>query len=180
VLSSLFSTYPLLTQSRCLKTRHIFEVPLPPRSTPAADIPYRPTFTDASRTELVFPVMLHYPQHAMTDIIASFRESDTVFDHLSAMFPPDAASPEWDRAGEYVNDGRLVVYAITRKKRLLKVGRKMALRQVIEAAKGKDQGPGSGGVDGLELAEGCLSAVVVPKGPVEEKWVQDFKRSRDE
>lgn len=100
---------------------------------------------------------------------------DTPFTlHLENMFPPKAPSPEWDRVGEYVV-GNLVVYAITSRKRLLKVGKKMSLRDVCTAAKAKD-----GPIDGLEVKDGCLTFVVLPKGSVEQKWVEDFKQSRDQ
>ena len=41
-------------------------------------------------------------------------------------------------------------------------------------ARAKEGGP----VDGLELKDGCLTFVVLPKGDVEQKWVEEFKRSR--
>jgi small subunit ribosomal protein S7e len=89
------------------------------------------------------------------------------------MFPPQAPRPEWDKRGEYV-DGQLVVYAMTRRKRLLKVGKKMTLIDVCKAAKGKEGEPR----DGLEVKDGCLTFVVLPKGDVEKKWIEDFKKSR--
>jgi len=88
------------------------------------------------------------------------------------MFPPQAP-PDWDIKREYI-DGNLAVYAITRKKRLLKIGKKMALRDVLRAAKGKD------GEDGLEVKDGCLSFIILPKGSVELKWVEDYKNVRTE
>jgi len=90
------------------------------------------------------------------------------------MFPPQAPAPDWDEKGEYV-DGQLVVYAITRRKRLLKVGKKMTLVDVCKASKGKE----GESRDGLEVKDGCLTFVVLPKGDVEQKWVDDFKRARD-
>jgi hypothetical protein len=90
------------------------------------------------------------------------------------MFPPQAQAPEWDKNAEYV-DGRLVVYAITLRKRLLKVGKKMTLTDVCRAAKGKHGEPR----DGLEIKDGCLTFVVLPKGEVETKWVEEFKNARD-
>lgn len=89
------------------------------------------------------------------------------------MFPPAAPAPEWDKNGEYV-DGKLVVYAMTMRKRLLKVGKKMTLSDICKAAGGKD-----GVRDGLEVKDGCLSFVVLPKGEAEQKWVDEFKKSRD-
>jgi len=88
------------------------------------------------------------------------------------MFPPQAPPPDWDKAGQYTAN-ILVVYAMTRRKRLLKVGKKMTLRDVCIAAKAKEGEP----KDGLELKDGCLTFVVVPKGEVEQNWVDEFKRT---
>lgn len=90
------------------------------------------------------------------------------------MFPPQATAPTWDTKGEYV-DGGLVVYVITRNKRLLKVGKKMSLRDVCKVAKAKEGQP----PDGLELKDNCLTFVVLPKGNVEQEWVDDFKKLRN-
>ena len=87
------------------------------------------------------------------------------------MFPPEARSPEWDKTGEYTC-GALVVYAATHRRRLLKVGKKMTLRDVCTASKEKEGDP----KDGLELVNGCVSFYVVPKGAVEIRWVEEFKR----
>jgi len=68
-----------------------------------------------------------------------------------------------------------VVYAPTYRKRLLKVGKKMTLRDVCEAAKAAQGQP----TDGLELKDGCLSFVVMPKGGVEKKWIEEYKKTRE-
>ena len=93
------------------------------------------------------------------------------------MFPSSTADnperrPAWDKNGEYLAP-TLVVYAITHKKRLLKVGKKMCLLDLCSASKGKDGQP-----DGLEVKNGCLSVVVLPKGDVESRWVEEFKATR--
>jgi hypothetical protein len=90
------------------------------------------------------------------------------------MFPPQASPPQWDSEGEYI-DGQLVIYATTHRRRLLKVGKKMTLRDVCKAAKGKD-----GQLkDGLEVKDGCLTFVVLPKGEVERRWVNDYKNNSE-
>ena len=48
----------------------------------------------------------------------------------------------------------------------------MSLRNVYKAAKAKEGQP----MDGLEVKDGCLSFVVMPKGDVEKKWVEEFKQ----
>lgn len=115
-----------------------------------------------------------YPQHATSDVISEFAEDTSFADHIATMFPPQAPPPEWDRKGEYV-DGQLVIYAMTHRKRLLKVGKKMTLRDVCKAAKAKEGDP----KDGLEVKDGCLTFAVLPKGDVEAKWVEEYKKTRD-
>lgn len=122
---------------------------------------------------MVFPTFFLYPQYAISDIISDFVEDTTFSAHISTMFPPDAARPEWDKDGQYV-DGRLVIYAMTHRRRLLKVGKKMTLRDVFRASRAKEGEP----PDGLELKENCLTFVVLPKGVIEEGWIDDFKNMR--
>jgi len=138
--------------------------------------PYSPHFDpeDPTHRTLIIPVFFLYPQHATSDIISHFAENTTFAALLTTMFPPQAPAPEWDKNAEYV-DGQLVVYAMTLRKRLLKVGKKMTLGDVCRAAKGKDGEPR----DGLEIKDGCLTFVVLPKGEGEAKWVEDFKKIRD-
>ncbi|KAI0693807.1 hypothetical protein BC835DRAFT_1352229 [Cytidiella melzeri] len=137
--------------------------------------PYTPRFDpeDPDKQTLMFPTFFLYPQYAITDIISEFIEDTPFVAHISNMFPPQAPAPEWDKDGEYV-DGRLVVYAMTHRRRLLKVGKKMTLREVFKASKAKEGEP----VDGLELKDDCLTFVVVPKGEIEQKWIDDFKNMR--
>ena len=129
---------------------------------------------DTSGKTLIFPVFFLYPQYATSDIISQFVEDAPFAAHLAVMFPPQTHSPEWDVKREYIS-GELVVYATTHRKRLLKVGKKMTLRDVFFASKAKEGDP----LDGLELKDGCLTFVVLPKGDVEKKWVEECKRQRD-
>jgi len=134
-------------------------------------VDYKPQFDeeDPSQSTLIFPVHFLYPQHAASDTVPDFSEGGCIGEHLAVMFPPNAAAPNWDKAGEYVN-GRLSIYAVTSKKRLLKIGKKKTLRDMIREA-GKDG-------DGLELQGGCLAVVVVPRGEVETNWIAEFKRNK--
>ena len=129
---------------------------------------------DSSGHTMILPVLFMYPQYATTDLISHFQEDTPFSAHLNVMFPPNAPAPEWDKKGEYV-DGSLVVLGWTRRRRLLKIGKKMTLRDVCKAAKGKDGEP----KDGLEMRDGTLTFVVLPKGAEEQKWVEDFKKTRD-
>jgi small subunit ribosomal protein S7e len=151
--------------------RNLIDMPNPEGSTN----PYRPKFDpeDPTGKMLIMPVFFLYPEHATSDAVPEFVEDTSFGAHLAIMFPRDAPASErqpWDTEGKYMDDGSLVVYAMTRKRRLLKVGRKMTLRDVYRAASGDD--------DGLEVKDGCLSFVVVPKGEVERKWVDDYKNMR--
>lgn len=148
--------------------RNLIIVPNP-KGTPEVD--YKPGFDedDPNRDALIFPVHFLYPQHATSDTVPDFHEDASFGDCLITMFPPNAEPPDWDQAGEYVN-GRLSIYAATGKKRLLKIGKKMTLRDVIREAS-KDG-------DGLELQGGCLAFIVVPRGEVEADWIAGFKRRK--
>lgn len=123
---------------------------------------------------MVFPSFFLYPQYATSDIIAKFVEDTPFSAHIANMFPPQAPSPEWDQNREYI-DGQLVVYAMTHRRRLLKVGKKMTLCDIFQASKAKEGEP----MDGLELKDNCLTFVILPKGTIETKWVEEFKKARD-
>lgn len=144
-----------------------------PKGTP--ENPYVPQFDpeDPAKQTLMFPTFFLYPQYATSDIISEFIEDTPFSAHITNMFPPQAPAPEWDKKGEYV-DGRLVLYAMTHRRRLLKVGKKMTLRDVFNASQAKEGEP----EDGLELKDGCLTFVVLPKGEVEREWIDDFKNNR--
>ena len=128
---------------------------------------------DPTGSTLILPVFFLYPQYATSDIISEFDENSTFRAHLETMFPPNAPAPEWDLKKEYLPEN-LVTYVPTHRKRLLKVGKKMTLRDVFQAAKAKEGQQR----DGLEVKDGCLSFVVMPKGDVEKKWVEEFKQLR--
>ncbi|KAH9947251.1 40S ribosomal protein S7 [Amylocystis lapponica] len=153
-----------LNVSFAYQARNIVSLPRPADS---VDHPYAPHFDpeDPQHTTLVVPVFFLYPQYATSDIVQHFVEDTPFSAHLSVMFPPEASPPEWDKNHQYVA-GQLVIYAMTHRKRLLKVGKKMTLRDACKAAAGKVGEPR----DGLEMKDGCLSFVVAPKGEVERKW----------
>ncbi|KAM6495667.1 40S ribosomal protein S7 [Amanita muscaria] len=138
--------------------------------------PTYPTFDqeDPTGKTLVFPVFFLYPQYATSDVISQFVEDTPFSAHLSVMFPPHAEPPSWDVKRQYI-DGELIIYAMTHRKRLLKVGKKMSLRDVLNASKAKEGDPH----DGLELKDGCLSFAVLPKGDDERRWVEEYKRLRE-
>jgi hypothetical protein len=118
-------------------------------------------------------VLFLYPQYATSDIISEFVEDTPFSAHIERMFPPAESPPYWDVKAEYSVD-RIVIYAVTHRRRLLKVGKKMTLRDVLKVSAAKEGEP----KDGLELKDGCLSFVVLVKGDVEKKWIEDFKKAR--
>ncbi|CAL1701335.1 unnamed protein product [Somion occarium] len=138
--------------------------------------PYVPHFDpeDSSGQTLILPVLFLYPQYATSDIISHFVEDTPFSAHVEAMFPPQAPAPEWDKNEEYIA-GNLVIYAMTHRKRLLKVGRNMTLRDVFKHGREKPGEP----KDGLEVKDGCLTFVVLPRGDAEKKWIEEFKKTRD-
>ena len=167
---------PLFVRSRVRlpQERNLINMPNPDGSAN----PYAPRFDaeDATGGTLIIPVFFLYPEHATSDVVPDFVEDAEFGTVLATMFPPGAPAPSWDVDGRYVV-GSLVVYATTRKKRLLKVGRKMTLRDVCRAA-GGTSASGTTVEDGLEIKDGCLSFVVVSKGEAEQKWVEEYKSTR--
>ncbi|KAH9955557.1 hypothetical protein BC827DRAFT_870643 [Russula dissimulans] len=160
-----------------LAERNLVNVPDPDGST----YPFEPRFdpNDPTGKALLLPVFFLYPEHAMSDVVAEYVEDTPFGDHLAMMFPRGGPFQPWDTERKYVDDGSLIIYTTTRRKRLLKVGRKMTLRQLCRAAgsgNGSAIGP-DGKCDGLEFIDRCLSFVVVPKGEPERKWVEEFKRT---
>ncbi|KAG7096674.1 hypothetical protein E1B28_004088 [Marasmius oreades] len=142
-----------------------------PNAPPPDNYPYFDP-EDPTYKSLIIPVHLEYPEHGTYDVIPEFVEHTPFSAHLEVMFPPKGQSPTWDRRGTYV-EGSLVVYAITKRKRLLKVGKNMTLRDICNAAMPKD-----GAVDGLELNDGHLTFAILVKGDFEKQWIEDFKRLR--
>ncbi|WFC97319.1 HSP70/90 co-chaperone [Malassezia yamatoensis] len=131
---------------------------------------------DPIRTPLLFPVVLMYPEHGTSDLIAEFHEDTTIGQHLDAMFPIEArGSLPWDTAGEYVSKN-LSVIAVTHQKRLLRVGHKFSLRTFMDQA-AKD--PSSGKPedrDGVVLNNGTISLAVFPKNSQAERtWLDALK-----
>jgi hypothetical protein len=134
--------------------------------------PYSAHFDESG--SLVLPVWFLYPQHNVSDLIQEFSEDTTFGDHLDAMFAPDAPPPPFDPSGAQYRSANLMVYATTRGKRAFKCGRKTTLREVLASAKAKEgEKP-----DGIDMKDGCLKFIVVPKGGEEKKWIDEFKRTR--
>ena len=109
---------------------------------------------DASST-LTLPVILLYPLHHQSDFIKAFTETSPLLDHLSYILPLP-----WDEKHEYSVDGT-ECYIETAVGGLIKAGRKLPLRKILESGK-------------LELVDGLLRVYVVPTQRAQE-WIADFK-----
>jgi small subunit ribosomal protein S7e len=101
---------------------------------------------------------------------------------LEAIFPEGGPPANWDIQNREYNAKNVSVYAITRAGRLLKVGFKMTLADLflrsgttIPTSKKGDKEV----QDGLEVRDGSLSFVVVPKGKVEQAYIENFKREKE-
>lgn len=137
---------------------------------------------DIIRTPLILPVFFIYPQHAQSDFISDYHEDTPISSYLSTIFPLSSrGSLPWDLKQEYY-DENLQVYATTKRDRLLKIGKKLSLREVIDQAfKQADKSKGEDQVrdrDGLVMRDGILSLIVLPKGDAEKEWVEKFKNER--
>ena len=108
---------------------------------------------DLTGGTLILPAPFLYPEHATSDVISDFFEDTSLAAVLAVVFLPGAPRMQRDVEGIYA-DASLVVYATTKRKRLLKVGREMTLRDVCRAS-----GSGGGAVgldckDRLEVQDG--------------------------
>ena len=134
---------------------------------------------DAIQTPVIFPVLFLYPVHFQSDLISHFHEDTSIGEHLDLMFPSESrGSLPWDAKGEYTSSN-LNVYATTKRKRLLKLGRKITLREVLDqGAKDADKAKGIER-DGVVMMDGFLSLVVLPRGDGEREWIETFKAERE-
>ena len=97
------------------------------------------------------------------------------------MFPsPVSVIPKksWDTKGEFTSRN-VNVSATTHKQRILKVGRKMELKDIIDqcaasSGKGADR-------DGMVLTDGTLLLYVFAKGSAAERdWLDKMRREREQ
>lgn len=77
--------------------------------------------------QLVWPVLMLYPEHEETDFIEEFRESDHFNDHLEVLFEE---SPPWDAEGRYGPD-TVAVYFEDGEERLHQVAPDWTLCQAL-------------------------------------------------
>jgi len=77
--------------------------------------------------QLVWPVLVLYPEHEETDFIEQFRENDLLVDHLDVLF---GESPPWDPQGRYTSTS-VALYFEDEEERLQEVGADMTLCQAL-------------------------------------------------
>lgn len=58
---------------------------------------------------LIWPVMFIYPEHAQTDYVLNFAESESFEKHLIIMFGASSERPSWDNTNIYI-PGHLKIY----------------------------------------------------------------------
>jgi Cns1/TTC4 Wheel domain len=108
------------------------------------------------------------------------HEDRPIGEYVEEMLPeprPGTAPKHWDVHGEFFASN-LNICASTYRKRLLKIGKKMTLRDSFAqgaTAAGKDVER-----DGFMLVDGLLSLAVLVKGSAEGKeWIDNFRKDRE-
>ncbi|KAG7154203.1 tetratricopeptide repeat protein 4-like [Homarus americanus] len=81
--------------------------------------------------ELVWPVMLLYPEYHESDIIQKFTESDCIQDHLEDIFGNDAPCAPWDAEQKYRVESLKVFFEYKAKDQLCKIDLNQTLQQVL-------------------------------------------------
>lgn len=136
---------------------------LPPSSRPSLPLSNTPTIWQAppTSTALLFPVFFLNPLTSppKRDLYTNFSTEMSFSSVLTAM--------EYDTKS-------LSLYLATKNLKVLRIGLKLELGKVLEAA-------GRSGEDGIELCEGwAIELVVVKKGKEGEDWVKNWKESLKE
>ncbi|GAA5975895.1 hypothetical protein JCM11641_002831 [Rhodosporidiobolus odoratus] len=136
-------------------------VPLLPPTPPTDASSYVPWSAPPPHTPMIFPVFLLLPleRPPTRDLIMSFPEDASFGDALQSM----GRDPSTNQ-----------LYLATSRGRVLKIGAKLTLGKVLEAAGKVKEGEEK---DGWELKEGwALEMVGVPKGSEGEEWIQEWKK----
>lgn len=103
--------------------------------------------------ELVWPVLLLYPEYKITEFIQHCAESSVLKDHLVQMF---ATPPEWDKDQTYKLEDLNLYYEGTKKFTLFKVDINKTLLEIMKE-------------DYFELRAGTPSFIVLVKDSKVEK-----------
>lgn len=81
--------------------------------------------------ELVWPVMLLYPEYHETDLIQEFTESNCFEDHLNVMFGEGTPAAPWDTERKYLPQNMVLYFEDQEKSKLYEVDPKKTLQQVL-------------------------------------------------
>lgn len=130
---------------------------------------------DPIRTQLQFPVVVHYPGLKTNEweLLPQWEEDATVQDGLSALLVGADGSPSHPNWREgYTIDG-INAYVLTRDRRLLRAGLQRSLREVIDAASRESEKEST--PDGLVLNKGSLLIFVAPRGSQADKNMPQLK-----
>ena len=112
----------------------------------------------STQSMLEFPVMLLYPKQSEMDLIKAWAEKDAITHHLSYILPPP-----WDSKNEYKLSG-VDCYMDTSSGGLMKVGKKLSLREVLSNGK-------------TEVVDGIVRIYVVPVSYAAQ-WIDEVKRQK--
>lgn len=107
-------------------------------------------------SKLSIPVVLLYSIDMQSDFIKSFKEDETIAQHLEYILPLP-----WDGDGEYKLDS-LDCYIETIAGGLIKAGKKLPLVKILASGK-------------VQLVDGLLKIHVVPKSKAE-GWIAEYKK----
>jgi Cns1/TTC4 Wheel domain len=143
-----------------VKPPHFDYESLPENAKP--DIPLTGSWESPNpNSPISIPVFLLRPlsDPPSRDLILAFHEDTSFGDQLNAM----------------AESADCILYVITKNGRILKVGRKLTLREIMTTA--AIRRPDGLLLDGLELKDGwCLEVFVLPKNGAADEWVQNQKR----
>ncbi|KAG0152515.1 hypothetical protein CROQUDRAFT_55879 [Cronartium quercuum f. sp. fusiforme G11] len=140
---------------------HEKHFPPPPDSLPPGLKPAHFTVLEDesySIRSITYPVYIYRPEDdpPSRDLVLKWEEDDLFGDHLR----------------EIVGDQEYQLYIITLKRRIIKCGNQLTIRQVAQHVKGVDG-------DGIELGEhGNLEMYLLPKGTKEQDWIRETKATR--
>lgn len=109
-------------------------------------------------SELVFPVFFLYPIHGQSDFIKSFRETESVANHLDYILPLP-----WDEQRLY-SLATVDCYMDTVNGGLVKAGKKLSLLKLLNEGN-------------IEIVDGLLKIHVVPS-KMATKWIADIKAKK--
>ena len=115
---------------------------------------------------LSWPLILVYPEHSQSDLIASFHEDSLFQDHLEEVLSSPAS---WDSNFDYQSN-HVDLYFETKDSppRLIQFGRKVSLKQILQQSS--------------FVVRGGIPAIVVlsQKTPFQKIWLDKYKSQREE